>query len=61
MEFIFEFLAELLLQILFEALAELGLHSLKDTLRTPHNPVLSSRQSASGNISFMYWTLLDTY
>jgi len=36
--FIFSFPGELLLQVIAEALAELGLHSMRDTLRQPANP-----------------------
>jgi hypothetical protein len=50
-EFLFEILAELLLQIAFEALAELGFHSLKNTFQTPRNPILST-------IGFFLWGLL---
>jgi len=50
-EFLFEILAELLLQILFEALAELGLHSIKDTFRTQRDPFFST-------IGFFLWGLL---
>jgi len=50
-EFLFEILAELLLQIAFEALAELGFHSLKNTLQTPRNPILST-------VGFFLWGLL---
>ncbi|GAA0296638.1 hypothetical protein GCM10009087_03020 [Sphingomonas oligophenolica] len=46
MEFIFEillqFLGEILLQVFFEFLAELGVHSLADTLKKPKNAVLST-------------------
>jgi len=52
MEFIFEiflqFLGELLLQAIFEALFELGLHSLADTLKRPKNPLFST-------IGFIIW------
>ena len=52
MEFIFEiflqFLGELLLQAIFEALFELGLHSLTDTLKRPKNPLFSA-------IGFIMW------
>ena len=42
MEFLFEFLAEVLLQMLFEAVAELGLHSLKFTFERQRYPLLSA-------------------
>ena len=51
MEFLFEILAELLLQFLFETLAEIGFHSLKDTVKAPRNPILST-------IGFFLWGLL---
>jgi hypothetical protein len=51
LEFLFEILAELLLQFLFETLAEIGFHSLKDTVRAPRNPILST-------IGFFLWGLL---
>ena len=37
-ELLFQFFAEVVLQIVFEALAELGLHSLRETFRKPANP-----------------------
>lgn len=55
MEFVFEFLLQLLgelaLQALFELLAELGLRSLADTLGRPRNAWLSS-------IGFLLWGIL---
>jgi hypothetical protein len=48
MELLFELLAEFVLQIVFEALAEIGFHSLKNTLRNERNPVLST-------IGFFLW------
>lgn len=52
MEFIFELLfqilGELLLQTILEALFELGLHSLSDTLKKRKNPSLST-------IGFVLW------
>ena len=52
MEFIFEIvlqvLGELLLQIFFEFLAELGVRSLAEPFRVPRNPVLST-------IGFVIW------
>lgn len=52
MEFLFEillqFFGELLLQVIFEALAELGVHSLSNTLKQPRSAVLSS-------IGFVLW------
>lgn len=41
-EIIFQFLGEMLLQLGFEFLAELGGHSLADTVKRPKNPVLST-------------------
>ena len=51
MEFLFELLGEILLQILFEAGAELGLHALGDTFRRRHNPILST-------LGFLLWGAL---
>jgi hypothetical protein len=42
LEFIFELLGEFLLQVIGEALAELGLHSLREPFRKPPNPWLAS-------------------
>jgi hypothetical protein len=42
LEFVFEFLAELLLQIVGEALFSLGLHSLSEPFRRPANPWLAA-------------------
>lgn len=46
MEFVFEvvlqFLGEIFLQLFFELLAELGLHSLKHAARKPRDPVLAT-------------------
>ncbi|MCW7540955.1 hypothetical protein OOT46_24340 [Aquabacterium sp. A7-Y] len=42
MEFLFEVVGEFLLQCLFEALAELGLHSLTEPFRKPPNPWLAA-------------------
>ena len=47
-EILFQFVGELLLQLLFEALSEVGLHGVKDTLRKPRNRVLST-------IGFAVW------
>ncbi len=47
-EIIFQILGEILLQLGFEFLAELGLHSLADTVKRPKNPVLST-------IGFGFW------
>jgi hypothetical protein len=47
-EIIFQFLGEMLLQLTFECLAELGMHSLGDTFRKPRNPLLST-------IGFILW------
>ena len=47
-EILFQFFGELLLQLLFEALSEVGLHGVKDTLRKPRNLVLST-------IGFAVW------
>lgn len=40
-EFLFEIVGEFLLQAVVEALAELGLHSLKEPFRRPPNPWLA--------------------
>lgn len=37
-EIIFSFVGEFLLQVLLEALAEMGLHSMRETWRRPPNP-----------------------
>lgn len=42
MEFIFELLLEFLVQIVGEALFELGLHALAEPFRRPRNPWLAS-------------------
>lgn len=47
-EIIFQLLGELLLQVTFEAMVELGLHSLSGTLRKPKGPV-------SSTIGFALW------
>jgi hypothetical protein len=51
LEALLQFVGELVLQVLFEAAAELGFHSLKETFRRPGNPVLSA-------IGFFLWGLL---
>ena len=51
LEALFQFVGEILLQVLFEAAAELGFHSLKETFRRPGNPLLSA-------IGFFLWGLL---
>jgi|KBSSwiStaDraftv2_1062776.scaffolds.fasta_scaffold1140798_2 hypothetical protein len=51
LEALFQFVGELVLQVLFEAVAELGFHSLKETFRRPGNPVLSA-------IGFFLWGLM---
>jgi hypothetical protein len=51
MEFLFEIVAEFVLQILFEALMELALHSVKNTLQRQRNPVFST-------IGFLLWGAL---
>ena len=52
MEFVFEvivqFCGELLLQVIFESLIELGFHSLADTVKKPRNAFLSG-------IGFVLW------
>ncbi|GHH22377.1 hypothetical protein GCM10008023_32340 [Sphingomonas glacialis] len=50
-EILFQFLGEFVLQILFEALSELGFHSLADTFEKPRNPILST-------IGFAMWGAL---
>ena len=47
-EILFQFLGEIMLQVVFELLAELGLHSLGDPFKRPRNPVLST-------IGFVLW------
>jgi hypothetical protein len=47
-EILFQLFGEILIQVLFECLAELGLHSLTDTLKKPRNPVLST-------VGFVMW------
>lgn len=47
-EIIFQILGEILLQLGFEFLAELGVHGLADTVKRPKNPVLST-------IGFVLW------
>jgi hypothetical protein len=42
LEFIFELIGEFLLQIVFEALAEVGLRSLVEPFRRPPNPWLAA-------------------
>lgn len=42
LEFVFQVVGEFLLQILFEALAELGLHSIAEPFRRPPNPWLAA-------------------
>jgi hypothetical protein len=41
-EVLFQFVGEVLLQILLEALAELGLHSVREPFRKPPNPWLAA-------------------
>jgi hypothetical protein len=50
-EFLFEILAEALLQILFETVAEVGFYSLRNTFERPRNHILST-------IGFFLWGLL---
>jgi hypothetical protein len=47
-EVIFQFCGELLLQVIFESLIELGFHSLADTVKKPRNALLSG-------IGFVLW------
>ena len=42
LEFLFQIIGEIVLQIVFEALAELGLHSLAEPFRRPPNPWLAA-------------------
>ena len=42
LEFIFELIGEFLLQAVFEALVELGFHSLAEPFRKPPNPWLAA-------------------
>jgi hypothetical protein len=58
MEIIFELLAELILQIVGELLAELGLRSFRETVKRPANPVIASigytiLGAAAGGISLL--------
>lgn len=41
-EVLFSFIGEILLQVLLEGLAELGLHSMRETWQRPPNPWLSA-------------------
>ena len=41
-EFLFQIIGEIVLQIVFEALAELGLHSFAEPFRRPPNPWLAA-------------------
>jgi hypothetical protein len=41
-ELLFSFFGEFLLQVLFEVLAELGLHSMREPFRRPPNPWLAA-------------------
>ena len=41
-EVLFSFIGEFLLQVLLEALAELGLHSMREPFRRPPNPWLAA-------------------
>lgn len=50
-EILFQFLGEMAVQMLFELLAEIGVHSMADTLKKPRNPVLSG-------IGFLLWGAL---
>lgn len=59
-EFIFQIVGELFLQLLFEALVELGLHGAADTVKRPKNPVLSAVGFAiwgaiAGGISLLFF------
>ena len=42
LEFLFQIIGEIVLQIVFEALAELGLHSFAEPFRRPPNPWLAA-------------------
>ena len=42
LEFLFQIIGEIVLQIVFEVLAELGLHSLAEPFRRPPNPWLAA-------------------
>ncbi|MEO6360090.1 MAG: hypothetical protein ABIO43_05900 [Sphingomicrobium sp.] len=50
-EVIFQFLGELLLQVFFELIVELGFHGLANTLKRPRNPALST-------LGFTLWGLI---
>ena len=47
-EVIFQFVGEILLQLCFQLLAELGVHSLADPFRRPRNPALLT-------VGFILW------
>jgi hypothetical protein len=51
MEFLFELLAEFFLQLLFQAVVELGFHGFKDTFKANKNPFFST-------IGFVVWGLI---
>ena len=51
LEALFQIFGEILLQLLFEAAAELGFHSLKETFRGSANPTLAT-------LGFFLWGLL---
>jgi hypothetical protein len=51
LEVLFEIFGEVLIQLLFECLAELGVRSLADTLEKPRHPLLST-------IGFALWGAL---
>lgn len=50
-EIVFQFAGEILLQMAMQCLAELGAHSLHDTIKTTRNPILST-------IGFALWGAL---
>jgi len=51
LEFLFQFLGEMLLQACFELLAELGFRGLANTVRRPRSPALST-------IGFILWGMI---
>lgn len=60
-EFVFQVLGELVLQALFEFLAEMGFRSLSDTLKRPRSPWLSGAGfvlwgAMAGGISLLLFT-----
>ena len=62
LEALFQFVGEILLQILFEAIAEFGFHSVKETLKRPKNPFVATAGfflwgALAGGISLLIFPL----